>query len=191
MNASPPRRLSSAHRYLFVLCLGLLIGLIATVMVGRALQARRDPFPGSLMQVMQRQSQLLQQAQLQNRCSLADSVPRLQVLRLLSNDLDQAFPGLKDSAQFQQHASQLRGNLNTALASPPRRLQGPRPAGGNTAGGLPRLPPGFPLSRIHPAAGQHAHGWRVVHVRKERIRPPCCTTQYHPTHPPSRPGDAP
>ncbi|MBA0343009.1 hypothetical protein D7U87_20165 [Stenotrophomonas maltophilia] len=119
MNASPPRRLSGAHRYLFVLCLGLLIGLITTVVVGRALQARRDPFPGSLMQVMQRQSQLLQQAQLQNRCSLADSVPRLQVLRLLSNDLDQAFPGLKDSAQFQQHASQLRGNLNTALASPP------------------------------------------------------------------------
>lgn len=119
MNASPPRRLSSAHRYLFVLCLGLLIGLIATVMVGRALQARRDPFPGSLMQVMQRQSQLLQQAQQQNRCSLADSVPRLQALRLLSNDLDLAFPGLKDSTQFQQHASRLRGNLNTALAAPP------------------------------------------------------------------------
>ncbi|WP_182068040.1 cytochrome c [Stenotrophomonas pavanii] len=120
MNASPPRRLSAAHRYLFVLCLGLLIGLIATVMVSRALQARRDPFPGSLMQVMQRQTQLLQQAQQQNRCTLADSVPRLQALRLLSNDLDLAFPGLKDSAQFQQHASQLRGNLNMALASPPR-----------------------------------------------------------------------
>ncbi|MDG6745738.1 hypothetical protein QCF01_15210, partial [Staphylococcus aureus] len=43
--------------------LGLLIGLVATVMVGRALQARRDPFPDSLMQVMQRQAQLLQQAQ--------------------------------------------------------------------------------------------------------------------------------
>ena len=71
------------------------------------------------MQVMQRQTQLLQQAQQQNRCTLADSVPRLQALRLLSNDLDLAFPGLKDSAQFQQHASQLRGNLNTALASPP------------------------------------------------------------------------
>ncbi|ARQ90618.1 hypothetical protein A7326_13845 [Stenotrophomonas maltophilia] len=106
-------------RYLFVLCLGLLIGLIATVMVGRALQARRDPFPDSLMQVMQRQSQLLQQAQQQNRCSLADSVPRLQAIRLLSNDLDLAFPGLKDNAQFQQHASQLRGNLNAALAAPP------------------------------------------------------------------------
>lgn len=119
MNASPPRRPSTAYRYPFVLCLGLLIGLIATVMVGRALQARRDPFPDSLMQVMQRQSELLQQAQQQNRCSLADSVPRLQAVRLLSNDLDLAFPGLKDNAQFQQHASQLRGNLNAALASPP------------------------------------------------------------------------
>ncbi len=88
-------------------------------MVGRALQARRDPFPDSLMQVMQRQADLLQQAQQQNRCSLADSVPRLQVLRLLSNDLDQAFPGLKDSRQFQQHASQYRADLNAALASPP------------------------------------------------------------------------
>lgn len=71
------------------------------------------------MQVMQRQAQLLQQAQQQNRCSLADSVPRLQALRLLSNDLDLAFPGLKDNGRFQQHASQLRGNLNAALAAPP------------------------------------------------------------------------
>lgn len=119
MSASPPRRPSAAYRYLFVLGLGLLIGLIATVMVGRAVQARRDPFPDSLMQVMQRQADLLQQAQQQNRCSLADSVPRLQVLRLLSNDLDLAFPGLKDSRQFQQHASQYRADLNAALASPP------------------------------------------------------------------------
>lgn len=119
MNASPPRRPSPAYRYLFVLGLGLLIGLVATVMVGRALQSRRDPFPDSLMQVMQRQSQLLLQAQQQNRCSLADSVPRLQAMRLLSNDLDLAFPGLKDSAQFQQHASQLRGSLNAVLAAPP------------------------------------------------------------------------
>ncbi len=119
MSASPPRRPSAAYRYLFVLGLGLLIGLIATVMVGRAVQARRDPFPDSLMQVMQRQADLLLQAQQQNRCSLADSVPRLQVLRLLSNDLDLAFPGLKDSRQFQQHASQYRADLNAALASPP------------------------------------------------------------------------
>ncbi len=63
MNASPTRRPSSAQRYLFVLGLGLLIGLVATVMVGRALQAGRDPFPHSLMHVMQRQAELLQQAE--------------------------------------------------------------------------------------------------------------------------------
>ncbi|PWB25123.1 hypothetical protein DCO49_11015 [Stenotrophomonas sp. SPM] len=119
MNASPSRRPSSAQRYLFVLVLGLLTGLVATVMVGRALQAGRDPFPHSLMHVMQRQAALLQQAQQQNRCSLADSQPRLQSLRLLSNDLDLAFPRLKDDARFQQHASQYRADLNAALAAPP------------------------------------------------------------------------
>jgi hypothetical protein len=98
---------------------GLLIGVIATVMVSRAIQARQDPFPTSLMQVMSRQTDLLRDAQAQNRCSLADTVPRLQTLRSLSNDLDLAFPGLKDSAQFQQHASGLRATLNTALAAPP------------------------------------------------------------------------
>ncbi|WMJ69767.1 hypothetical protein [Stenotrophomonas sp. 24(2023)] len=118
MNASPPRRPSAAQRYLFMLGLGLLIGLVATVMVGRALQARQDPFPSSLMQVMERQLAQLHTAQQHNRCSLADSQPRLQSLRLLSNDLDLAFPGLKDSAGFQQHGSQLRATLNSALASP-------------------------------------------------------------------------
>ncbi len=119
MTASPSPGQTTAYRYLFVLALGLLMGLVATVMVGRALQARRDPFPDSLMQVMQRQSQLLQQAQQQNRCSLADSVPRLQALRLLSNDLDLAFPQLQHDRRFQAHASAYRGRLNDALAAPP------------------------------------------------------------------------
>lgn len=117
--ATPPRRFSAAYRYLFVGVLGLLVGLIATVMVSRALQARQDPFPEALMQVMNRQVQLLQDAQAQNRCGLADSLPRLQTLRSLSNDMDLAFPGLKDSQGFQQHASALRATLNQALAAPP------------------------------------------------------------------------
>lgn len=116
---APTRRPSAAYRYLFVAGLGLVIGLGATVMVSRAIQARQDPFPGSLMHVMQRQVALLHDAQAQNRCSLADSLPRLQTLRSLSNDMDIAFPDLKDNAQFQQHASGLRATLNTALATPP------------------------------------------------------------------------
>lgn len=116
---TPTRRPSAAYRYLFVAALGLIVGIIATVMVSRAIQARQDPFPDSLMHVMQRQVALLGDAQAQNRCSLADSVPRLQTLRSLSNDMDIAFPDMRDNAQFQQHASGLRATLNTALASPP------------------------------------------------------------------------
>ncbi|MEG2805218.1 hypothetical protein [Stenotrophomonas sp.] len=115
----PPPRQPAAYRYLLVGVLGLLVGLIATVMVARAIQARQDPFPEALMHVMDRQVQLLQAAQAQNRCSLADSVPRTQTLRSLSNDVDLAFPGLKDSQAFQQHASALRATLNQALAAPP------------------------------------------------------------------------
>lgn len=116
---APPRRHSAAYRYLLVGVLGLLVGLVATIMVARAIQARQDPFPDALMHVMNRQVQLLHDAQAQNRCSLADSVPRLQTLRSLSNDVDLAFPTLKDSQGFQQHASRLRATLNQALAAPP------------------------------------------------------------------------
>ncbi|MFG6109089.1 hypothetical protein [Stenotrophomonas nematodicola] len=116
---APPRRHSAAYRYLLVGVLGLLVGLVATIMVARAIQARQDPFPDALMHVINRQVQLLHDAQAQNRCSLADSVPRLQTLRSLSNDVDLAFPTLKDSQGFQQHASRLRATLNQALAAPP------------------------------------------------------------------------
>lgn len=116
---SPARRPSAAYRYLFVGLLGLLVGVVATIMVARAIQARQDPFPDALMQVMNRQVQLLGEAQVQNRCSLADSVPRLQTLRSLSNDVDLAFPDMRDNQAFQQQASALRATLNQALAAPP------------------------------------------------------------------------
>lgn len=114
---------SAASRYLFVLIAGLVIGIIATVMVMRAWQERQDPFPRALMTVMAKQSGALRAAQEQNRCSLADSLPRLQAMRSLTNDMDQAFPGLRDDARFQQHASALRATLNDALATPPDNCQ--------------------------------------------------------------------
>lgn len=117
--SDPVRTQSKASRYLFVLILGLLIGVVTTVMAMRAIQARQDHFPGSLMTVLAKQSQLLADSQKQNRCALTDVTPRLQTLRALSNDMDLAFPGLKDDARFQQHASQFRATLNDALASPP------------------------------------------------------------------------
>ncbi|MGV8960321.1 MAG: hypothetical protein ACOH1V_08020 [Stenotrophomonas sp.] len=115
-----PRPPSNASRYLVVLIVGLLIGAVATVMLVRAIHARQDPFPTSLMQVMATQSQILSKSKEQNRCSATEVVPRLQAMRLLSNDLDLAFPGLRDDSRFQQHASQFRATLNEALAAPPQ-----------------------------------------------------------------------
>ena len=114
---------SAASRYLFVLIAGLILGIIAAVMVLRAWQERQDPFPSALMTVMAKQSAQLREAQQQNRCTQADSVPRLQALRVLTNDIDAAFPGLKDDTRFQQHASALRATLNDALANPPSDCQ--------------------------------------------------------------------
>ncbi|MCL7713805.1 cytochrome c [Stenotrophomonas mori] len=113
------RKPSNAYRYLFVLIFGLVIGVVASVMLASAIKKRQDPFPGSLMQVMAKQSQLLEQSRKQSRCSINDTAPRLQTLRALSNDLDLAFPGLRDDARFQQHASRFRASLNDALGTPP------------------------------------------------------------------------
>lgn len=110
---------SKAARYLFVLIAGLLIGVVATVMGMRAIQERQDHFPDSLMTVMAKQTALLGESQKQNRCSVNDTAPRLQTLRALSNDLEVAFPSLRDDERFKQHASRFRATLNDALAKPP------------------------------------------------------------------------
>ena len=117
--ASQPARPSAAYRYLFMALLGVLVGAVATVMLMRAVQARRDPFPDSLMQVMARQTQLLQQSGQQNRCTTSDALPRLQSLRALSNDLELAMPDLRDDARFAGHARDMRARLDQALAAPP------------------------------------------------------------------------
>jgi len=117
--SSQPRRPSAAYRYLFMALLGLLVGIVATVMLMRALQARQDPFPHSLMQVMAKQADLLAQSQKANRCTVSDALPRLQSLRALSNDLELAFPSLRDDRRFATHARELRAGLDQALASPP------------------------------------------------------------------------
>ncbi|MFO7340047.1 MAG: hypothetical protein C0P65_009525 [Lysobacteraceae bacterium] len=119
--ASPEaaRRPSSASRYLVVFVVGLVVGVVAAVMLLRALQARTDPFPEALMQVMARQSGQLRDAAQANRCTTADTLPRLQTLRLLANDLEPAFPGLRDDARFAGAASGMRATLDQALAAPP------------------------------------------------------------------------
>mgnify|MGYP003576640425 CR=1 FL=1 len=119
MASQPPRRSGNAGRYLFLFLLGLVVGAVCTVMAVRALQARSDPFPDALMQVMARQSGELGDSAKANRCTASDVLPRLQSLRALSNDIEMAFPGLKDDARFATSASALRATLDEALAAPP------------------------------------------------------------------------
>ena len=113
------RRPSPAARYLVVFLVGLLAGVVCAVMLLRALQARMDPYPDALMQVMARQSAELQGAAKANRCTPSDSLPRLHALRAVANDVENAFPGLRDDQRFAAAASGLRATLDQALAAPP------------------------------------------------------------------------
>ena len=120
MASQEPRRPSAAARYLFVLVTGLVIGAICTVMLLRALQARTDPFPKALMQVMEKQRNELRASAAANRCTANDALPRLQSLRAMANDVETAFPGLRDDQRFATAGSGLRATLDTALAAPPQ-----------------------------------------------------------------------
>lgn len=111
-------------RYLFLFLLGLAVGVVATVMVIRAVQARTDHFPSSVMHVQQwHVGQLLKRAE-ENRCNAIDVLPQLQALRTMAEDLEPAFPGLRDHRGFVQHAAGMRATLDDALASPPMNCAG-------------------------------------------------------------------
>ena len=115
--AKPAR--SFATRYLFLFLLGLVVGGVGAVMGLRALQARSDPFPDALMNVLAHQAGQLGEAAKANRCTINDTLPRLQTLRSLSSDLESAFPGLATDARFGDAASGLRATLDQALAAAP------------------------------------------------------------------------
>ncbi|MGV8941389.1 MAG: hypothetical protein ACOH1P_07610 [Lysobacter sp.] len=117
-----PQPAPNGAKYLILLSIGLVIGVIATVMVLRAVEDRkdwRDHFPGAAMHVMSAHSAQLQISMKANRCSATDTLPHLQALRTIANDLEPAFPDLSDDKRFAGHASELRATLDAALASPP------------------------------------------------------------------------
>ncbi len=128
---SPPPRPSAASRYLFVLLLGLLVGVIAVVMVLRAIDARRtweDRFPGAVMHVMSAHAAQVGASIEANRCAASDIVPHVQTQRALANDLEPAFAGLREDQRFTAHASKLRADLDAVLASPPQGCAAARAA---------------------------------------------------------------
>ncbi|MCF7220607.1 hypothetical protein [Marilutibacter chinensis] len=117
----------NASRYLFLLILGLVLGVIATVMALRAIEARKtidDRLPDAVMHVQQWHLDKLQASLKQNRCAATDTLPHLRTLREMANDLEPAFPDLRDDERFVQSASKLRATLDTALANPPLNCAG-------------------------------------------------------------------
>src|SRR5919112_788291 len=71
----------SAPRYLFLFLIGLVVGIIGTVMAMRAIDARQDHFPTSVMQVQAWHMGRLKANTDQNRCAATDTLPHLLALR--------------------------------------------------------------------------------------------------------------
>lgn len=118
------RKSSGAGRYLFLFLLGLVLGAIGSVMALRAIQARQDPFPDSLMHVQQWHMGQLKATVEANRCAATDVLPHLEALRALGNDLEPAFPDLADDQRFKDHASKYRAAVDAARSSPPLNCAG-------------------------------------------------------------------
>ncbi|MEJ7746927.1 MAG: hypothetical protein WKF61_09285 [Luteimonas sp.] len=106
-------------------------GVIGTVMAMRALDARKDHFPDSLMQVQQWHLNQLHANVEQNRCGAMDTIPHLQAIRTTANDLEAAFPDLSDDERFVKHASGLRASIDAALTTPPLNCPGLGTTAGN------------------------------------------------------------
>ena len=123
-NTNPNRKPSNAGRYLFMLILGLVLGVVATVMAMRALEQRKDPFPDALMHVQQWHMGQLKADMEQNRCAATDVLPHLQALRTTANDLDAAFPELADDQRFQAASAAMRAATDKAVSNPPLSCEG-------------------------------------------------------------------
>lgn len=120
----PNRRPSNAGRYLFLLVLGLALGAIATVMVLRALEQRKDHFPEALMQVQQWHMAQLKTGMEQNRCNPTDILPHLQALRMTSTDIDAAFADLREDQRFGTASSAMRATMDKIITNPPLTCEG-------------------------------------------------------------------
>ena len=117
--ATGSKKPSAAGRYLFLLILGLVIGVIAAVMALRALDARKDHVPDAVMYLQGWHMGQLDDDIKSNRCAATDTLPQLQALRTVANDIEPAFGDLRDDSRFAGHASDLRAALDRALANPP------------------------------------------------------------------------
>ncbi len=105
-------------RYALLIVLGLVIGIIGTVVTMNALHSGPD-FTGSLMTMQDFHLDALEANIKQNHCAVTDNLPHLQTLRVLSNDIEPAFLPIDNEQDFRQKASNLRASIDAVLAAPP------------------------------------------------------------------------
>jgi hypothetical protein len=115
---------NAAMRYLFLFVLGLVVGAIGTVMAMRAIEARKDHFPESVMHLFAAHMDMLDANVKGNRCAATDTLPQLQALRTLANDIEPAFGDLREDTRFAGLASVRRAALDRSLSSPPLNCTG-------------------------------------------------------------------
>src|SRR3546814_13247621 len=78
---------------------GLVIGAVALVMILRTVEARKtwqDHYPHAAMHLFDAHMAQLKASPEANRCGATDTLPHLQALRMVANDLEPAFGDLRD-----------------------------------------------------------------------------------------------
>lgn len=117
-------RPSAFGRYFFIFLFGLVLGGVGMVMLLNALNARKDHFPDSVMEVMKWHSGKLEQTAKENRCAATDTLPHLKALGTMANDLERAFPDDAEDKRFVEHASAFRATIDGGLSNPPLTCDG-------------------------------------------------------------------
>ena len=105
-------------RNVILIVLGLAIGVIGTAMAMNALN-RGPHMTKSVMQVMDYHLDGLHATSAANRCAVSDTLPHLQAMRMVANDIEPIFASTITDPKFKQHASDLRARLDALLATPP------------------------------------------------------------------------
>lgn len=116
---TPPA--SAAARYAAVFVTGLVVGLFALLVLLRALESRRTwdaHYPSAVMHLYQAQLAQLRAAHASGDCAAPDTRRRLETMRAVSNDLEPAFPALRDHRRFVGEADRMRSALDLALGAP-------------------------------------------------------------------------
>jgi hypothetical protein len=109
-------------RLLVLFLVGLAVGALGTLIAINALN-RGTAYPNAVMAMMGQQMKAIDHSVKANKCAATDLVPRLQTLRLVANDIEPAFAGEIEDAQFNRYSADLRAAADAALMAPPVSCQ--------------------------------------------------------------------